>query len=103
MPPPAQPHAPESDRDPTRPGALSQAGSRTRSRAEPAERVLDLLIVGAGPSGLATATAAHQAGLDYEVLEKGVLVNSIFHFPRSMVFFTTPELLEIGGPPFVKS
>jgi thioredoxin reductase (NADPH) len=61
----------------------------------------DLLIVGAGPAGLAIAIAASQAGLDYEVLEKGVLVNSIFHFPRSMVFFTTPELLEIGGLPFV--
>jgi thioredoxin reductase (NADPH) len=60
-----------------------------------------LLIVGAGPSGLATAIAAHAAGLDYEVLEKGVLVNSIFHFPRHMVFFTTAELLEIGGLPFV--
>jgi thioredoxin reductase (NADPH) len=61
----------------------------------------DLLIVGAGPAGLAVAIAAHQAGLDYEVVEKGVLVNSIFHFPRHMVFFTTPELLEIGGLPFV--
>jgi thioredoxin reductase (NADPH) len=65
------------------------------------DRVTDLLIVGAGPSGLATAIAAHQAGLDYEVVEKGALVNSIFHFPRNMVFFTTPELLEIGGLPFV--
>ena len=62
---------------------------------------LDLVIVGAGPSGLATAIAAHQAGLAYEVLEKGVLVNSIFHFPRHMTFFTTAELLEIGGLPFV--
>jgi thioredoxin reductase (NADPH) len=63
--------------------------------------VRDLVVVGAGPSGLATAIAACQAGLDHEVLEKGVLVNSIFHFPRNMVFFTTPELLEIGGLPFV--
>ena len=62
---------------------------------------LDLVIVGAGPSGLATAIAAHQAGLVYEVLEKGALVNSIFHFPRHMTFFTTAELLEIGGLPFV--
>jgi thioredoxin reductase (NADPH) len=61
----------------------------------------DLLIVGAGPAGLATAIAAREAGLDYAVLEKGVLVNSIFHFPRAMTFFTTPELLEIGGMPFV--
>ena len=63
--------------------------------------VLDLLIVGAGPSGLATAIAARQQGLTCEILEKGVLVNSIFHFPAHMVFFTTPELLEIGGLPLV--
>ena len=62
---------------------------------------LDLVIVGAGPSGLATAIAAQQAGLGYEVLEKGALVNSIFHFPRHMTFFTTADLLEIGGLPFV--
>jgi thioredoxin reductase (NADPH) len=63
--------------------------------------VRDLLIVGAGPSGLATAIAAKQHGLDYVIVEKGVLVNSIFHFPPLMVFFTTPELLEIGGLPLV--
>jgi thioredoxin reductase (NADPH) len=63
--------------------------------------VLDLLIVGAGPSGLATAISAKAEGLDFEVVEKGVLVNSIFHFPVHMVFFTTPELLEIGGLPLV--
>ena len=63
--------------------------------------VRELLIVGAGPAGLATAIAAQQAGLDYEVLEKGVLVNSIYRFPRHMVFFTTADLLEIGGLPFV--
>jgi thioredoxin reductase (NADPH) len=63
--------------------------------------VRDVLIVGAGPSGLATAIAAKQQGLDYVVLEKGVLVNGIFNFPTHMVFFTTPELLEIGGLPLV--
>ena len=61
--------------------------------------VRDVLIVGAGPSGLATAIAAKQHGLDYVVVEKGVLVNSIFNFPMHMVFFTTPELLEIGALP----
>src|SRR5262245_4219180 len=61
----------------------------------------DLLIVGAGPAGLAAAIAARDAGLDYEVVEKGALVNSIFHFPRGQIFFTTPELLEIGNLPFV--
>jgi thioredoxin reductase (NADPH) len=63
--------------------------------------VRDVLIVGAGPSGLATAIAAKQRGLDYLVVERGVLVNSVFHFPVHMVFFTTPELLEIGGLPLV--
>jgi thioredoxin reductase (NADPH) len=63
--------------------------------------VRDVIIIGAGPSGLSAAIAAKQRGLDYEVLEQGVLVNSIYRFPPQMVFFTTPELLEIGGLPFV--
>jgi thioredoxin reductase (NADPH) len=61
--------------------------------------VRDIIIVGAGPSGLATAIAAKRQGLDYLIVEKGVLVNSIFNFPMHMVFFTTPELLEIGNLP----
>jgi len=65
------------------------------------DELRDLIVVGAGPAGLAVAIAAHQAGLDYEVVEKGLLVNAIFHFPRAMTFFTTPDLLEIGGLPFV--
>src|SRR6476660_8175711 len=63
--------------------------------------VRDVIIIGAGPSGLSAAIAAKQRGLDYQVLEQGVLVNSIYRFPPQMVFFTTPELLEIGGLPFV--
>jgi thioredoxin reductase (NADPH) len=63
--------------------------------------VRDVLIVGAGPSGLATAIAAKQQGLDYVIVEKGVLVDAIFRFTAHMVFFTTPELLEIGGLPLV--
>jgi len=63
--------------------------------------VRDIIIVGAGPSGLATAIAAKRQGLDYLIVEKGVLVNSIFNFPMHMVFFTTPELLEIGGLPLI--
>lgn len=61
----------------------------------------DLIIVGGGPAGLAAAIAAKQAGLDYLVVEKGVLVNAIYRFPPNMIFFTTPELLEIGGLPLV--
>ena len=63
--------------------------------------VNDLIIVGAGPSGLAAAISAKRAGLDYRIFEKGMLVNSLFHFPSQMIFFTTPDLLEIGGLPFV--
>ncbi len=58
------------------------------------------MIVGAGPAGLAAGIAAARKGLNYLILEKGTLVNSIYHFPKNMVFFTTPELLEIGGLPF---
>src|SRR3989442_13580855 len=63
--------------------------------------VRDLIIVGAGPSGLSAAIPSKQRGLDYQVIEQGALVNSIYHFPPQMVFFTTPELLEIGGLPFL--
>ena len=61
----------------------------------------DLLVVGAGPAGLAAAIAAVRSGLDHEVVEKGVLVDAIFRFPHGMSFFTTPELLELGALPFV--
>ena len=61
--------------------------------------VRDLIIVGAGPSGLATAIACKHFGLDYLVLEQGTLVDAIVRFPINMVFFTTPELMEIGGIP----
>ena len=63
----------------------------------------DVLIIGAGPAGLATAIAAARGGLDYQVIEKGALVNSLLHYPTEMVFFTTPELMEIGGMPFVRT
>jgi thioredoxin reductase (NADPH) len=62
---------------------------------------LDVLIIGAGPAGLAAAISAKARGLTYAVLEKGALVNSLQHYPVDMVFFTTPELMEIGELPFV--
>jgi thioredoxin reductase (NADPH) len=64
-------------------------------------QIKDVAIVGAGPAGLAAAIAAKRLGLEHSVIEKGRLVNSIFNFPVNMVFFTTPELLEIGGLPLV--
>ena len=63
----------------------------------------DLLIVGAGPTGLACAIEAQKAGLSALILEKGCLVNSIFNYPTQMVFFTTAELLEIGGIPMTSA
>ncbi|HEX5069141.1 MAG TPA: YpdA family putative bacillithiol disulfide reductase [Vicinamibacterales bacterium] len=61
----------------------------------------DVVIIGAGPAGLAAAIAARERGFRYVVIEKGALVNSLQHYPTNMVFFTTPELMEIGDLPFV--
>jgi thioredoxin reductase (NADPH) len=63
--------------------------------------IRDVLIIGAGPAGLATAIAASKSGLSHQIIEKGALVNSLLHYPTEMVFFTTPELMELGGMPFV--
>jgi thioredoxin reductase (NADPH) len=60
----------------------------------------DVLVIGAGPTGLACAIEAQKLGLKVVVLDKGCLVNSLFHYPPNMTFFTTPELLEIGDIPF---
>lgn len=63
--------------------------------------MLDILIIGGGPIGLACALSAQKAGLSYLIVEKGCLVNSLYHYPTTMTFFSTSELLEIGGIPFV--
>jgi len=63
--------------------------------------LLDILIVGAGPIGLACGLEAKKAGLRYLILEKGVLVNSLYHYPINMTFFSTSERIEIGDIPFV--
>jgi thioredoxin reductase (NADPH) len=60
----------------------------------------DVLVVGAGPTGMACAIEAQRAGFSAVLVDKGCLVNSLFHYPANMVFFTTPELLEIGDIPF---
>src|ERR1700692_341554 len=59
----------------------------------------DLICIGAGPTGLACAIEAKRAGMHPLVIDKGCLCNSLYHYPVNMVFFTTPELLEIGDLP----
>ena len=61
----------------------------------------DILIIGAGPIGLACGIAAKKAGLNYVIVEKGCLVNSLYNYPANMTFFSTSERLEIGGVPFM--
>jgi len=62
-----------------------------------------IIIIGGGPIGLACAIEAKKAGLDYLILEKGCLVNSLYNYPVNMTFFSTSERLEIGGVPFVSN
>jgi len=59
----------------------------------------DAVVVGAGPTGLACGIELKQRGVSTVLIEKGCVVNSIYHYPTHMVFFTTPELLEIGNLP----
>jgi thioredoxin reductase (NADPH) len=65
-----------------------------------ASEMVDLLVIGAGPTGLACAIEAQRAGFSALLVDKGCLCNSLFHYPAHMTFFTTPELLEIGNMPF---
>jgi thioredoxin reductase (NADPH) len=65
-----------------------------------ASKIVDLLVIGAGPTGLACAIEAQRTGLTALLFDKGCLCNSLFHYPANMTFFTTPELLEIGDMPF---
>jgi bacillithiol disulfide reductase len=59
----------------------------------------DLICIGAGPTGLACAIEAKRAGLRPLVIDKGCLCNSLYHYPTNMLFFTTPERMEIGDLP----
>ena len=63
------------------------------------EELLDAVIVGAGPTGLACGIELKRRGLNAILLDKGCITNSLYNYPTNMVFFTTPELLEIGGIP----
>src|ERR1700683_5637018 len=67
------------------------------------EKIYDIVITGAGPIGLACGLEAKKAGLNYLILEKGSLVNSLYHYPANMSFFSTSERIEIGGVPFVSN
>src|SRR5271156_3520270 len=62
--------------------------------------IYDVLVIGAGPTGLACSIDAQRAGFKVVLVDKGCLCNSLFHYPAHMTFFTTPELLEIGDMPF---
>src|SRR2546421_12926035 len=75
--------------------------TKSKAKAKPRpEMRCDVLVIGAGPTGLACAIEAQKIGLKVIILDKGCLVNSLFHYPAGMTFFTTPELLEIGDIPF---
>lgn len=66
-------------------------------------KTYDILIVGAGPMGIAVGIEAQKAGLSHLIIEKGALVNSIYHFPKNMTFFSTSQKLEIGDVPFMSN
>ncbi|HKW35993.1 MAG TPA: YpdA family putative bacillithiol disulfide reductase [Candidatus Acidoferrum sp.] len=66
-------------------------------------KTYDIICIGAGPTGLATAIEAKRAGMQALVIDKASICNSLYHYPVNMVFFTTPELLEIGDLPLVSA
>lgn len=65
------------------------------------DKIYDVIIVGGGPIGLACGIEARKAGLDYLIIEKGCLVNSLYRYPLNMTFFSTSDRLEIGEVPFI--
>ena len=75
---------------------MEEFGSHASHRSE----LFDVVVVGAGPTGLACGIDAKRAGFTVTNIDKGCLVNSLYHYPSNMTFFTTPELLEIGDIPF---
>jgi len=83
----------------TKTGSLLETQPKTKPLGGPSAPV-DLLVIGAGPTGMACAIEAQRAGLPAMLIDKGCLVNSIYRYPANMTFFTTPELLEIGDLPF---
>ncbi len=84
---------------PVQEALIPEALAKVRKAAAGAIKC-DVLVIGAGPTGLAWAIEAQKVGARVVVVDKGCLVNSLYHYPPHMVFFTTPELLEIGNIPF---
>jgi thioredoxin reductase (NADPH) len=76
--------------------------TRTQAHSRP-DTWADVIVIGAGPTGLACAIEAQRAGFKVLTIDKGCVVNSIYNYPANMVFFTTPELLEIGDIPFTSA
>jgi thioredoxin reductase (NADPH) len=72
---------------------------RSTAMSNPSSESCDALVVGAGPTGLACGIELQNRGVKTVLVEKGCVVNSIYHYPTHMTFFTTPELLEIGNLP----
>ena len=60
-----------------------------------------VIIIGAGPIGLATGIALQEKNISFKIIERGCLVNSLFHYPTNMTFFSTSDKLEIGNIPFI--
>src|SRR6202035_4930635 len=77
------------------PDTLPRAQLESRSNTQ-----VDVLVVGAGPTGLACAIEAQRSGLKVIAIDKGCVVNSIFNYPANMPFFPPPELLAVGDIPF---
>ena len=79
--------------------AILESGASVEASAEESG-IYDVLVIGAGPTGLACAIDAQNAGFRVVLVDKGCLCNSLYHYPAHMTFFTTSELLEIGNIPF---
>ncbi len=78
-----------------KPSTMPAPGEKTAPEA-----LYDVLVIGAGPTGLSCAIETRKAGLRVVLVDKGCVCNSLFHYPSHMTFFTTSELLEIGDIPF---
>src|SRR6266481_5056421 len=87
------------DRTSTKEKEIGSSLPRVKRKRDGSSKT-DVLVIGAGPTGLACAIETQKIGAKVTVVDKGCIVNSIYHYPPNMLFFTTPELLEIGGIPF---